>query len=111
MHTTSSDRGATWLQAVEVEARAIDRTSTAERVADVLRRRITEGDLPPGTRLQEELLVDAIVRVAQLVSDHPQIVELDLNPVIVSTDGCWVTDARVVLSGTVHAEGALRRLE
>lgn len=60
MHTTSSDRGATWLQAVEVEARAIDRTSTAERVADVLRRRITEGDLPPGTRLQEELLVDAL---------------------------------------------------
>lgn len=60
MHTTSSRSAAGWLQAVEVEARAIDRTSTAERVADVLRRRITEGDLPPGTRLQEELLVDAL---------------------------------------------------
>lgn len=60
MHTTSSGSAAGWLQAVEVEARAIDRTSTAERVADVLRRRITEGDLPPGTRLQEELLVDAL---------------------------------------------------
>lgn len=60
MHTTATGSAAGWLQAVEVEARAIDRTSTAERVADVLRRRITEGDLPPGTRLQEELLVDAL---------------------------------------------------
>jgi DNA-binding GntR family transcriptional regulator len=31
--------------------------STAERVADVLRRRITEGALPPGARLSEEALV------------------------------------------------------
>ncbi|MGI8985956.1 MAG: GntR family transcriptional regulator, partial [Nocardioidaceae bacterium] len=32
-------------------------SSTAERVADVLRRRITEGDLVPGARLSEERLV------------------------------------------------------
>lgn len=38
----------------------LERSSTAERVADVLRRRITEGDLPPGTRLSEELLVSAM---------------------------------------------------
>lgn len=31
--------------------------STAERIADVLRRRITEGDLRPGTQLSEERLV------------------------------------------------------
>jgi DNA-binding GntR family transcriptional regulator len=31
--------------------------STAERAADVLRRRITEGALPPGARLSEEALV------------------------------------------------------
>lgn len=49
-----------WLQTVAAEARALDRSSTAERVADVLRRRITEGDLPPGTRLSEEQLVDAL---------------------------------------------------
>lgn len=58
--TASGRAAAGWLQAVEVEARTFDRTSTAERVADVLRRRLTEGDLPPGTRLQEELLVDAL---------------------------------------------------
>lgn len=49
-----------WLEAVANEARSLDRSSTAERVADVLRRRITEGDLPPGTRLSEEQLVVAL---------------------------------------------------
>lgn len=33
------------------------RNSTAERVADVLRRRLTDGALRPGARLSEELLV------------------------------------------------------
>lgn len=37
-----------------------DRSSTAERVADVLRRRITEGDLPPRTHLSEERLIDVL---------------------------------------------------
>jgi DNA-binding GntR family transcriptional regulator len=52
--------GPGWLRTVADEARALDRSSTAERVADVLRRRITEGDLPPGTRLSEEQLVAAL---------------------------------------------------
>jgi DNA-binding GntR family transcriptional regulator len=35
----------------------IDRSSTAERVADVLRELIMQGDLPPGTPLREQQLV------------------------------------------------------
>lgn len=38
----------------------IDRSSIAERVADVLRRRITEGELPPGTRLSEQALGESL---------------------------------------------------
>lgn len=49
-----------WLRTVAAESAHLDRSSTAERVADVLRRRITEGDLRPGTRLSEEHLVEAI---------------------------------------------------
>ena len=49
-----------WLRTVAAESALLDRSSTAERVADVLRRRITEGDLTPGTRLSEEQLVDAL---------------------------------------------------
>lgn len=42
----------------------LERVSTAERVADVLRTRITEGDLPPGTRLSEEA-IGAALRVSR----------------------------------------------
>jgi len=44
-------------------------------------------------------LVDAIVRVGQLLADFPQISELDINPLIVgpADQGSWVADARIVL--------------
>lgn len=42
-----------------------------------------------------DALVDVIVRVAALAADQPTIVELDLNPVIVSPAGAMATDARV----------------
>src|SRR5581483_9844364 len=38
----------------------IDRSSTAERVADVLRELITRGDLPAGTALREQQLVSSL---------------------------------------------------
>ncbi len=38
----------------------IDRSSTAERVADALRDLITRGDLPPGTALREQQLVASL---------------------------------------------------
>jgi acyl-CoA synthetase (NDP forming)/RimJ/RimL family protein N-acetyltransferase len=56
-------------------------------------------------------VVDAIVLAAQLASDHPEIAELDLNPVIVSADGAVVTDARVRLVSHVPEDGPLRRLD
>jgi DNA-binding GntR family transcriptional regulator len=39
---------------------SIDRSSTAERVADVLRELIIQGDLPPGTALREQALVASL---------------------------------------------------
>jgi hypothetical protein len=59
----------------------------------------------------EERVADVIVRVAQLASDHTAIVELDLNPVILAENSCWVTDATARLNRFVRAEPALRRLE
>ena len=53
-----------WLQTVAGDSRLLDRSSTAERVADVLRRRITEGDLPPRTHLSEEQLI-VVLRVSR----------------------------------------------
>ena len=43
-----------WLEELRGERSDLGRASTAGRVADVLRTRITEGHLSPGTRLSEE---------------------------------------------------------
>jgi len=56
-------------------------------------------------------LVDAVVLAAQLASDHPEIAELDLNPVIVSEDAAIVTDALIRLVRHVSEDGPLRRLD
>ena len=40
--------------------------------------------MPPADRVA---LVDAIVRVSRLAADHPEIVELDINPLLVLTQG------------------------
>ena len=61
---TGLDASPGWLRAVAEEVAGFERSSTAERVADVLRRRITEGDLPPGSRLSEEQLVQ-VLRVSR----------------------------------------------
>lgn len=49
-----------WLASIAREVEGLDRSSTAERIADVLRSRITEGDLPPGTRMSEVQLGAAL---------------------------------------------------
>ncbi len=43
---------------------------------------------------------DCILRLSQLVSDHPEIDELDINPLIVYPEGagCVLADARILLS-------------
>jgi acetate---CoA ligase (ADP-forming) len=40
-------------------------------------------------------LLDLVHRLARLAEDHPEVAELDLNPVIALPDGCFAVDARV----------------
>jgi len=44
-------------------------------------------------------LEDVLLRVSAMVEAHPQIVEMDLNPVIVLADGAVAVDARVRIEG------------
>jgi DNA-binding GntR family transcriptional regulator len=48
------------LDALTADRPLVRRASTTEKVADVLRERITDGSLPPGTRLSEEALSAAL---------------------------------------------------
>ncbi|WXG45809.1 MAG: acetate--CoA ligase family protein [Candidatus Atabeyarchaeum deiterrae] len=43
-------------------------------------------------------IVDIILRVSKLVTEHPEIEQLDLNPVFVYSKGSKIVDARIILS-------------
>ncbi|MEU8221510.1 GntR family transcriptional regulator [Kribbella sp. NPDC048915] len=49
-----------WLRTVAADVARLDRSSSAERAADVLRRSITEGALPPGAQLSEIELTEVL---------------------------------------------------
>jgi acetyl coenzyme A synthetase (ADP forming)-like protein len=50
-----------------------------------------------GDPVNREALADVIVKVSQLVSDFPEISELDLNPVFATKSGAIAADVRIVL--------------
>lgn len=49
-----------WLRALVKDGAEIDRASTAERVADVLRSRVLDGHIKPGRQLSEKALGEAL---------------------------------------------------
>ena len=53
-----------------------------------------------GDAANRDALADIIVKVSQLVNDFPEIIELDLNPVVVypEGEGCLILDAAAVLA-------------
>lgn len=51
-----------------------------------------------GDPVNREALTSLIVRVSQLVTDFPEISEMDLNPVFASKDGAIAADVRIVVN-------------
>jgi acyl-CoA synthetase (NDP forming) len=45
------------------------------------------------------ILEDILLRISRFVDDHPEIKELDLNPIFAYKDGAVAADARVILEG------------
>ena len=46
-----------------------------------------------------EAAMDAVLRISQLVTDFPEIVELDVNPLLLYEKGSLAVDMRIILSG------------
>jgi acetyltransferase len=70
----------------------------AEDMIDGLRgRRLLEG-VRGGRAADRDALCEAIQRVSQLVGDHEDIVELDINPFLAFHEGARAVDARVRLA-------------
>ncbi len=55
-------------------------------------------------------LQDTLLRLSSLAEDHPDVAELDLNPIIARPDGVVVVDARVRVVPQRHWDPYLRRL-
>ena len=51
-----------------------------------------------GAGVNRRVLADLIVRVSQLVTDFPELAELDLNPVFARPDGAIAVDVRIVVN-------------
>jgi len=47
-----------------------------------------------------DALVDILLRLSRLVEDHPEVAELDLNPILAGPDGAVAVDARIRVSAT-----------
>jgi acetyltransferase len=72
-----------------------------EREARAMTREIDAAPLLRGARGREpvdiEAAVEAIQRLSQLVTDHPEILELDINPLVVAPAGATAIDIRLTL--------------
>jgi acetyltransferase len=64
-------------------------------------------DVPP---VRIEALYDVLVRIGQLVADVPELVELDINPLLAWKDGVVALDARMRLSPVAPGVDPLARL-
>jgi len=70
----------------------------AEMIAEIRGARVLEG-LRGRKPADVAALCDLLLRVSDLVTRHPEIEEMDLNPVIVHEKGLTVADSRVVVAG------------
>jgi acetyltransferase len=68
-----------------------------EMIGELRYKKMLEGarGAPP---VDKEALADLLLRVSRIAALHPEIVEIDLNPVIARADGYTIADARVILS-------------
>ncbi len=52
-----------------------------------------------------DALIDVLIRISDLVSELPQLQELDINPLLIDEQGAVVIDARIVVSHSPLARG------
>ncbi len=82
------------LRDVVFRVQPVSDVDAREMVASIRGARLLQGmrGEPPS---DTAALTDAIQRVSQLVGEHPDIEELDVNPFVVFAEGAVAVDARV----------------
>jgi acyl-CoA synthetase (NDP forming) len=76
----------------------LDRRTASEMVAEIRGYSLLRG-VRGEPRSDMDALFDALLRLSQLVSDFPEIVEFDINPIVVLEEGQGVVgiDMRLIL--------------
>ena len=78
---------------------AVRITPVSERDAHEMLRELRTFPLLDGyrgaPRCDLEAIEDVLLRISALVDAHPEIAELDLNPLVASADGATILDARI----------------
>ncbi|UCG00457.1 MAG: acetate--CoA ligase family protein [Candidatus Heimdallarchaeota archaeon] len=74
----------------------IEREDATEMLSEIKAAKILDGirGQPP---INKKALVDLLIKTSTFVDHHPEIEELDLNPVFATEDGVSVVDARIIL--------------
>ncbi|MFD2472170.1 acetate--CoA ligase family protein [Amycolatopsis silviterrae] len=57
-----------------------------------------------GAAVDKAALADVVHRLSQLVTDFPQLAEVDLNPVLATGDGATAVDVRIIVDPAAAAE-------
>ncbi len=97
--------GGVWLELFHVvafrllPARGVDFLEMASELKGWDKLRAGFRNFPP---VDENQVVDLLGRISALVLARPDIMEMDLNPVIAAASGMVVLDARIVMDGSNH---------
>jgi acetyl coenzyme A synthetase (ADP forming)-like protein len=71
------------------------RDTDARAMIEQIRARALLEGFRGGPKADKAAIADVLLRVGQLLGDHPQVVELDINPLVASEDGVIAVDARI----------------
>src|SRR5690606_451352 len=82
---------------ISFRAIPITRADAMEMVEEIRHKDVLKG-VRGNAPVDKEWVVDLLLRVSAIAAAHPEIAEIDLNPVVAHHDGTSIVDARIILS-------------
>jgi acetyltransferase len=84
------------LKDVTFRSLPLSKADAKDMISSIKAKKILDG-VRGAKAVDKEALVDLLTKISDLVLGHPEISEMDFNPVIVRSDGYEVVDARMIL--------------
>ncbi len=90
---------------VTFRAIPVSRADAREMVEEIRHKSVLQG-VRGSAPVDKEWIVDLLLRISAIAMAHPEISEIDLNPVVAHREGCSIVDARIILSLDEQLAGA-----